>query len=738
MHDTAYLIGGLVIDGYLPARRSRILEIGAQNVNGTLRDHAPRNAEYIGLDFEAGDGVDRVVTGRDDWNVDDRSFDLVMASSVFEHDQAFWRTFEAMCRKTADGGHVYVSAPSNGKIHRYPKDYWRFYPDAGLALEEWARSEGLEVTLVESFTAEREQDVWNDFCAVFRCGSTDADLNTEFVHLKVPCTNVITWRSGQIIDPDEFSEDMRLIADKQEEVERWIGHADHLGFLASQREEEWRGERERLVAQAAEGERWRAELDRCRNEAVHLDEEIARLKEAGERHAQALSASDETLRSKDASIEELRTDRETRDRRIGELAESAALKDGEIGRLAAETQTRDRRIVELAESAALKDGEIGRLAAETQARDRRIGELAESAAAKDGEIGRLAAERDDGATRIAGLEGALAANETEIGRLQVDDERRAGELQRLRREADASAEERRKQEAQVTDLRQRSNELKSRLAQRDEEVSQIWAEVERLGQERDGLQRTIRDMGEQLVEANSWVAQLALHRTNSERHIARLERSLARRMEDQDSRPQPSQALEDEIGRTRAELATVRDDLRQSRSELQAARDEFAEAAAGYADRLEAGGDELKRTRKDLSAVRAELDSNRETSGAARRELETAADDLARKGDALEKVYAEMAALSRMLVDAQDDRDRLERQNDWLRAVGTFLVEHDGRTSLLRPGSWSKGKRDRVLRDSGLFDAAAYASRYPDVETSGQEPLRHFIKHGIAENRQLD
>lgn len=211
MHDTAYRIGGMVMNTYLPSSNARVLEIGSFNVNGTLRDHAMVGVDYVGLDFEAGDGVDIVITGRDDWNVPDEYFDLVMASSVLEHDPEFWKTFVEMCRKTKPGGHVYVSAPSNGTVHRYPKDYWRFYPDAGLALCETARAEDLDVTLVESFLAEREADGWNDFCAIFRIGAHANDLNSDFVYARIPFTNAIDWRSTDIVNSVEAPEDARLL-----------------------------------------------------------------------------------------------------------------------------------------------------------------------------------------------------------------------------------------------------------------------------------------------------------------------------------------------------------------------------------------------------------------------------------------------------------------------------------------------------------------------------------------------
>ena len=56
---------------------------------------------------------------------------------------------------------------ARGRYHAYPYDNWRFYPDAGLALEAWAAKQGLGLTLVESFTARQKRDVWNDFVMVF-------------------------------------------------------------------------------------------------------------------------------------------------------------------------------------------------------------------------------------------------------------------------------------------------------------------------------------------------------------------------------------------------------------------------------------------------------------------------------------------------------------------------------------------------------------------------------------------
>jgi hypothetical protein len=75
-----------------------------------------------------------------------------------------------MARVTKSGGYIYINVPSNGDYHRFPTDNWRFYPDAGLALQTWANHAGQSVTLVESFVARRRKDSWNDTVLVFARG----------------------------------------------------------------------------------------------------------------------------------------------------------------------------------------------------------------------------------------------------------------------------------------------------------------------------------------------------------------------------------------------------------------------------------------------------------------------------------------------------------------------------------------------------------------------------------------
>jgi hypothetical protein len=70
-------------------------------------------------------------------------------------------TFLELCRISAPGRFIYLNAPSNGMVHRFPKDCWRFYPDAASALVAWTRPQRFQITCVESFTAERRGDTWS-------------------------------------------------------------------------------------------------------------------------------------------------------------------------------------------------------------------------------------------------------------------------------------------------------------------------------------------------------------------------------------------------------------------------------------------------------------------------------------------------------------------------------------------------------------------------------------------------
>ena len=63
MHPTAMSEGKRFFDTYVSKmHRPTVVEIGSQDVNGSLRDVCPVGVRYIGLDFVDGKGVDIVLS----------------------------------------------------------------------------------------------------------------------------------------------------------------------------------------------------------------------------------------------------------------------------------------------------------------------------------------------------------------------------------------------------------------------------------------------------------------------------------------------------------------------------------------------------------------------------------------------------------------------------------------------------------------------------------------------------
>ena len=168
MHPTAMSNGKRFFDTYVAKMSApTVVEIGSQNVNGSLREVCPAGAKYIGLDFVEADGVDVVLSDPYRIPLDPEMADAIVCSSCFEHSEMFWLVFLEALRILKPGGVFYLNVPSNGTFHRYPVDCWRFYPDSGHAMVTWARRNGFRPLLLESYTARQYQDIWNDFVAVF-------------------------------------------------------------------------------------------------------------------------------------------------------------------------------------------------------------------------------------------------------------------------------------------------------------------------------------------------------------------------------------------------------------------------------------------------------------------------------------------------------------------------------------------------------------------------------------------
>lgn len=122
-------------------RKAIVVDIGAMDINGSYRQLFDTDRfHYIGVDMEAGNGVDVVLDDPYQFPFEDNYADLVISGQMLEHNKFFWLTFAEKVRILNDTGYCFMLTPSRGPIHRFPMDYYRFYPDSYQALAEYTDS----------------------------------------------------------------------------------------------------------------------------------------------------------------------------------------------------------------------------------------------------------------------------------------------------------------------------------------------------------------------------------------------------------------------------------------------------------------------------------------------------------------------------------------------------------------------------------------------------------------------
>lgn len=124
-----------------------VLDIGGLDVNGSYRQiFSHPNVRYIAADLGPGPGVDVVLRDAYSLPFTDRSIDMVVSGQTFEHCPRFWDMAREMGRVLKPGGQLALICPSEGPIHRYPVDCYRFLPDSMEVIAEVA---GLDLMYVE-------------------------------------------------------------------------------------------------------------------------------------------------------------------------------------------------------------------------------------------------------------------------------------------------------------------------------------------------------------------------------------------------------------------------------------------------------------------------------------------------------------------------------------------------------------------------------------------------------------
>lgn len=97
-------------------------------------DRRLRYPQALGVDMQAGNGVDRVVDLEEPLPEDVGQFMHVECMSVLEHSRRPWKMAANIERLLQPGGTLLVTVPFVWRVHGYPSDYWRFTKDGVRAL----------------------------------------------------------------------------------------------------------------------------------------------------------------------------------------------------------------------------------------------------------------------------------------------------------------------------------------------------------------------------------------------------------------------------------------------------------------------------------------------------------------------------------------------------------------------------------------------------------------------------
>jgi SAM-dependent methyltransferase len=135
----------------------RVLEIGTKRSQAarSTRHNAwvPHASEYVGLDYQSGLDVDVVADAHHLVSaVGEKSFDVVISCSTFEHLKYPWLVAHQIMQALRPGGLLFVQTHQTFPIHAFPNDYYRFTREAMASL--FNTSMGMQVETEYNFPAQ--------------------------------------------------------------------------------------------------------------------------------------------------------------------------------------------------------------------------------------------------------------------------------------------------------------------------------------------------------------------------------------------------------------------------------------------------------------------------------------------------------------------------------------------------------------------------------------------------------
>lgn len=332
----------------------------------------------------------------------------------------------------------------------------------------------------------------------------------------------------------------------------------------------------------------------------------------------------------------------------------------------------------------------------------------------------LKREREAGEAQSAASAARVAQLEDRCRKLEAEKAVRTKEMAFLRADV-AEVEAARERDAQLREglaheLADHVHELasvRSSLRQRDEEIFQTLAQLEEARRRADeaeakqaAAERRHEGVEDRLRANNDWVFRLAGERRAAEEQLATTQTALdlvSKRLADFEDRQSHVFAERDRLLQHVEALESGHAALR---AQGQAATQRWHDAQS-EAVRLNRAVQQRDAELTDLRAARAQ--------------------DAAERGE-------QVRALTKQLKEKEAEAGHHDRQVQWLQKVSAVMTAYPQWWTFM-PKKWRQQRQQQRLMRQGLFDADAYLARYPDVLSSGMDPLRHYLIHGMGEKR---
>lgn len=118
---------------YATPALGRALVVGSR-VFSEREDRRQRYADAVGVDQQAGEGVDQVLDLEAPLPEGLGQFAHIDCLSVLEHSRRPWLLAANLERLLLPGGTLFLTAPFVWRVHAYPSDFWRFSKEGIRAL----------------------------------------------------------------------------------------------------------------------------------------------------------------------------------------------------------------------------------------------------------------------------------------------------------------------------------------------------------------------------------------------------------------------------------------------------------------------------------------------------------------------------------------------------------------------------------------------------------------------------